>query len=351
MKFLILLLALNLSPWAYAGSGELAPPVPTVGAGSGDVVGPASCTDEAIARFDGTTGKIIQCSNHFIDDNGEYTGSINTADPISHGSPGMALTHTLNNTANSANGQMGFRYILTKSDLFDITNAEYGLSAGSFVVNGSGDGDTGTIRGLTLGAGSFGTAVVDDAVGLHIFHNQSSGDLQNFTGVRLQSGFNVDADSVRAFDFEGTFVDSNRSLRIAHDDVVHWMPISDEEGGIVFDQGPITLKTVSSGGLSVFLAEDGVFAHTGSTLDPVLDTGGITSTYTLDTTANSSRRVRGMYLRTFYNDNHDLTNSAESLVAFEPVVDASGSGDKSGVKVIHGKADLTGLGTTTRAVG
>jgi hypothetical protein len=32
------------------------------GSGTGDVSGPASSTDNAIARFDGTTGKLIQDS-------------------------------------------------------------------------------------------------------------------------------------------------------------------------------------------------------------------------------------------------------------------------------------------------
>lgn len=40
------------------------------GGGSGDVVGPASATDNAIARFDGTTGKGIQNSPVTISDNG-----------------------------------------------------------------------------------------------------------------------------------------------------------------------------------------------------------------------------------------------------------------------------------------
>ena len=41
----------------------------------GDVIGPASSTDNAIARFDGTTGKIIQNSGATIDDSGNITGS------------------------------------------------------------------------------------------------------------------------------------------------------------------------------------------------------------------------------------------------------------------------------------
>lgn len=45
-------------------------------AGSGDVVGPASATDNAITRFDGTTGKLIQNSNATLDDNGNL-GNVN----------------------------------------------------------------------------------------------------------------------------------------------------------------------------------------------------------------------------------------------------------------------------------
>ena len=40
------------------------------GSGSGDVVGPASATDNAITRYDGTTGKLIQNSTITLDDNG-----------------------------------------------------------------------------------------------------------------------------------------------------------------------------------------------------------------------------------------------------------------------------------------
>lgn len=43
-------------------------------AGSGDVVGPSSATDNAIARFDTTTGKLIQNSTVTISDTGDMSG-------------------------------------------------------------------------------------------------------------------------------------------------------------------------------------------------------------------------------------------------------------------------------------
>lgn len=44
------------------------------GGGTGDVVGPASATDNAIARYDSTTGKLIQNSGIIIDDSNNVTG-------------------------------------------------------------------------------------------------------------------------------------------------------------------------------------------------------------------------------------------------------------------------------------
>lgn len=46
----------------------------TGGSGTGDVVGPASATDNAVVRFDTTTGKLIQNSVITIDDTGNASG-------------------------------------------------------------------------------------------------------------------------------------------------------------------------------------------------------------------------------------------------------------------------------------
>jgi len=66
--------------------------VSTTGGGSGDVVGPASATANAIARYNLTTGKLIKNSNVTISD----TGAINVAGtftlPIVDGTNGQVLT-------------------------------------------------------------------------------------------------------------------------------------------------------------------------------------------------------------------------------------------------------------------
>lgn len=48
------------------------------GGGGGDVVGPSSATDNAVARFDATTGKLIQNSVVIIDDSGNQSGVLST---------------------------------------------------------------------------------------------------------------------------------------------------------------------------------------------------------------------------------------------------------------------------------
>lgn len=54
---------------------NLTGPTGASGSGSGDVVGPSSAIDNAVVRFDGTTGKLIQNSGVTIDDSGNITSS------------------------------------------------------------------------------------------------------------------------------------------------------------------------------------------------------------------------------------------------------------------------------------
>lgn len=59
----------------------------TAAAASGDVVGPAGATDNAVARYDTATGKLIQDSIVLIDDAGNITGvtTLNGTDPADFG--------------------------------------------------------------------------------------------------------------------------------------------------------------------------------------------------------------------------------------------------------------------------
>ena len=64
----------------------------TGGSGGGDVTGPGSSTDNAVARFDSTTGKIIQNSGVVINDSGEVTTGVwkGTEVGLSYGGTGAS---------------------------------------------------------------------------------------------------------------------------------------------------------------------------------------------------------------------------------------------------------------------
>ena len=69
------------------------------GGGSGDVVGPASATDNAIVRFNLTTGKLIQNSGASVDDSGNITATnlsgTNTGDQDLSGKADVSHTHVI----------------------------------------------------------------------------------------------------------------------------------------------------------------------------------------------------------------------------------------------------------------
>jgi hypothetical protein len=78
-------------------------------AAGGDVVGPASATDNALVRFDSTTGKLIQNSVAILDDSGNLTGIANL---------------TVNGNNISAVNSLGFRNRIINGDMgIDQRNA------------------------------------------------------------------------------------------------------------------------------------------------------------------------------------------------------------------------------------
>lgn len=80
--------------------------------GTADVVGPASSTDNAVVRFDGVTGKIIQNSSVTISDGGAISATslaLTTALPLSSGGTGST-------TASGARTNLGLGALATKGD-------------------------------------------------------------------------------------------------------------------------------------------------------------------------------------------------------------------------------------------
>jgi hypothetical protein len=116
--------------------------------GTGDVVGPSSATDNALARYDGTTGKLIQDSLVTVSDTGAVTVAAATA-VTNSATDLLTITH---NTSGTVAAGFGTRILLrleaTAGDMNDAasvvatwTNAAAGLLASRLVLNAH-DGTT-----------------------------------------------------------------------------------------------------------------------------------------------------------------------------------------------------------------
>jgi len=129
-------------------------------AGTGDVVGPASSTDEGICRMDGTTGKAIQNSSSTLTD----AGIMQLA---STGGLGMGATPTANNIfhfrkdnngqiratfSNQDTGSSAYMRFTLSSDAGDIDFDANSAAAGGLADLRIGSGYTGGLRIMTLGA-------------------------------------------------------------------------------------------------------------------------------------------------------------------------------------------------------
>ena len=144
-------------------------PTWTTNAG-GDVTGPASSTDNAIARFDGTTGKLIQNSVTTIDDTGAATGfttfaaSTSVTTPIvqASNSAGLSLKNASGTTQMSVGAGGGDNMSINVSTNLNGANAQIDISptgTGHVHIKPSGTGsievaptNVGTIDNMTIGA-------------------------------------------------------------------------------------------------------------------------------------------------------------------------------------------------------
>ena len=144
--------------------------IPALPYGTGDVVGPASATDNAVARFDGTTGKLIQNSVVTISDTGATTGvttlsaSTSVTTPIvqASNSAGLSLKNASGTTQMSVGAGGGDNMSVNVSTNLNGTNAQIDISptgTGHVHIKPTGTGsvevaptNVGTIDNMTIGA-------------------------------------------------------------------------------------------------------------------------------------------------------------------------------------------------------
>jgi hypothetical protein len=150
-----------------SGTGVITNSSPSLG---GDVVGPASATDNAIARYDSTTGKLLQNSVVTVGDTGATTGittlsaSTSVTTPIvqASNSGGLALKNSGGTTQMSVGAGGGDNMSINVSTNINGANAQIDISptgTGHVHMKPTGTGsieiaptNVGTMDNMTIGA-------------------------------------------------------------------------------------------------------------------------------------------------------------------------------------------------------
>lgn len=166
----------------------------TGGGGSGDVTGPASSTDNAVARFDSTTGKIIQNSGVVINDSGEVTTGVwkGTEVGLSYGGTGAS-------SASQARGNILPSYTGNAGKILAVnvgaTDAEWIAAGGSGTVT-SVDVSGGT-TGLTTSGGPITAAGTITLAGTLAVANGGTGSTTAQTAMNTLAGAVTSASYLR----------------------------------------------------------------------------------------------------------------------------------------------------------
>jgi len=298
--------------------------------GGGNVVGPSSATDNAVARFDLTTGKLIQNSAVIIDDNGNtsgvrsitYSGAIPASTPI--GTMWFdSSTDTLNLQQNNITQQVGEEiYVYGKAtntisgqtllQAIVKTGAVGASGVITFGVAGSGVTDAGAfigvatediatnsfgrvtnfgiVHGVNTTGSTYGETWVD---GQDIWYNPTTGGLTktkpSAPNIKIQLGTVINAGPGGSGSFQ-VLIGTGSSLGGTDDNV----QLTSPTGGqlLAYDQTSAYWKNINlsnGAAISITTATNGAITISSSAVtsvsgtSPISSSGGTTPTISLGT--------------------------------------------------------------------
>jgi hypothetical protein len=227
-------LAVNITDKKLWVGNAATTPVQLLGAGvTGDVVGPASATDNAISRFDATTGKLIQNSLVTVSDTGAISAPVDASiSGLTVGKGGGTATNSTavglqalfnassTGTENSAFGRQAL-YSLTSggSDvavgnyaLYSNTTGNYNTALGySALQNNTTASENVAVGYQTAYSNTTGTVT---AVGKQALYNNTTGASNNAFGNQALV-FNTTGGSNSAFGHQALYANTTASNNTA----------------------------------------------------------------------------------------------------------------------------------------
>ena len=139
------------------------------GGGSGDVVGPASATDTAIALYDGITGKLIKNSVVLCDASGNITGVLSITGPAGGstitGGTGLGDDLTLIPTSHATKGDL----LVDNVDVFKVVHEAAASAKFQVQRDGLAEPSFTMQAGATAGVMKFGSGAITPDAGIQ--HN------------------------------------------------------------------------------------------------------------------------------------------------------------------------------------
>jgi len=251
--------------------------------GSGDVVGPASATNNGIVLFDSTTGKLIKNSA--------------TQDGLIYGlTVGRGAGAVSSNTAlgsgalNNASTTGGFNTAIGRNTLQTLTSGEENTAVGNSVLNlATTGGNNVGVGNATLAATTTGGSNV--ALGFGALQRNTTGS--NSTVVGYQAGYNNTTATNIAIGYQALYTNSTLSGNVAvgysalynnvgsnNTAVGHFAAYTKSSGGSVTAFGRYASYSETSGSDNTSVGTNALFATTSGSSNVAVGASALTSNTT-----------------------------------------------------------------------